>query len=204
MNKKLLGVFISIIFISICAFILFDRKSDEEKVLAAISWFIYEQTGEFEQYRALEFIEITNEMLLNDIALKEQLTIAQDTLREKSRILEAYHKLPKSWAKEVAQFEGLKPDQIDDYLKINAKLNIALKAINVPNAKEAILSKQEHALQLIEAKLNALNLSVYSIDLSAQNSIHYLHRFALDGKEVLSVFEIDVQTQKIISYKNIG
>ena len=40
--------------------------------------------------------------------------------------LKAYNKLPKSWAEEIAEFGELKPDQIDDYLKINSKLNIAL------------------------------------------------------------------------------
>ncbi len=204
MNKKILGGLIVMTIIGVCAFVLLDRKSEEEKMLDAISWFIYEQTGEFEEYQALEFIEITNEMLLGDVVLKEQLAVVKDTLKQKSNFLRAYDKLPKSWNEELHQFEELQPDQMDEYLKMNSKLNMALNNLEDHETVEKILKKESMALEIIEAKLQALNLSIYSIDLSANQSIHYLHKFALDGVEQLSVFEIDTQSQEVISYKRIG
>ena len=190
--------------IGVCTFVLLDRKSEEEKMLDAISWFIYEQTSEFEEYQALEFIEITNEMLLGDVVLKEQLAVVKDTLKQKSNFLRAYDKLPISWNEELRQFEELRPDQMDEYLKMNSKLNMALNNLEDNETVEKILKKESMALEIIEAKLQALNLSIYSIDLSANQSIHYLHKFALDGVEQLSVFEIDTQSQEVISYKRIG
>lgn len=204
MNKRIFaGVGLSLI-IGVVIFLSIDRRSKEDKMLDAISWFIYEQTSDFEDYKALEFVEITNEMLLGDVAFKKQFEVVQDTVKRKASLLQAYNKLPESWSLQFNQFEELRPDQIDDYLKLNAKLDIALNSIEDKKAKQQIEKKFKPALNLIEAKLQALNLSIYSIDLSAKETVHYLHRFALDGKEHLSVFEVDTETQNVISYKRIG
>lgn len=204
MNKKILaGVGIGLI-LAIVVFLNVDSRSDEDKMLDAISWFIYEQTGDFEDYKALEFVEITNEMLLGDVDFKRQFEVVQDTVKQKTTLLQAYNKLPESWSSQIDQFEELKPDQLDDYLKFNAKLDMALSAVEDRQTKEQIEKQLQPALNLIEAKLQALNLSIFSIDLSAKETLYYLHRFALDGNEQLSVFEIDSETQNVISYKRIG
>ena len=96
------------------------------------------------------------------------------------------------------------PDQIDDWIKLNAKLDLALSSLDEAQRLAPILAMEEKALNLIEAKLNALNLSIFNIDLSGNEIVHYLHRFALDGEEQLSVFEIDTKSKSVLSYKLIG
>lgn len=204
MNKKIFaGIGLSLI-LAVVVFLNIDRRSDEQRMLDAISWFIYSQTGEFDDYDALDFIKIDNEMLLEDIQLKTQLEVLQDTLSRKVTLLNNHQKLPDDWQREVAGMNKIKPDQIDDWMKLNAKLDLALSPLNEHMRLAPLLAKEEQALDLIKTKFMALNLSVYSIDLSGEKSVHYLHRFALDGEEILSVFEIDAQTDEVISYKQIG
>lgn len=203
MNKR---IFASIGIGCIAAILVFlnhQKKSKEDRFLDAISSFIYNEAGDFERYDALELIPITNELLLEDVQLKNQLAVVKDTLAEKVSLLKSHAKFPKSWADEVKSFQQLVPDQIDDWIRLKAKIDLALTAIE-DNRLALLIHKETVALNLIEAKLNALNLSVYCVDLSGQDHIHYLHRFALDGEEVLSVFELDADKKEVISYKAIG
>lgn len=204
MNKKILAGTLITLLLAVVLFLNYDRKSKEEKLLDAISWFIYQNNGEFEDYRALEFIEITNEMLLQDVQLKTQLAVVQDTLKQKTQLLHANRKLPKSWQEEVDAFEEIQPDQMDEFLQLNAKLNLALGSIAPSEQISLIKQRENNALSLISAKLEALNLSIYGIDLSGKQHVYYLHRFAIDAQEQLSVFEVDTETQSVNSYKRIG
>lgn len=204
MNKKILGGAMIVIIASTALFMNLDRRSDEDKLLDAISWFIYEQSGAFEDYKAIELFEVTNDMLLNDIQLRTQIEVVKDTLSQKVSLLKDNRQLPKSWLSEVEQFNALVPDQIDDLIKLNAKINLALSAIEGSPRKDAILLKEQRAMELIEGKLNALNLSIFSIDLSGEQSTHYVHRFSIDGVEQLSVFELDANSKEVISFKLIG
>ncbi len=204
MNKKIFaGLGISLI-LAIVLFMKVENRTAENEMLDAISWFIYAESGAFEDYDALEFIEITNEMLLQDLQLKAQLAVAEDTLKRKVTLLDHLQRLPESWHKEIGQFQQLLPDQIDDWIKLNAKLDLALSSLDEAQRLAPILAMEEKALNLIEAKLNALNLSIFNIDLSGNEIVHYLHRFALDGEEQLSVFEIDTKSKSVLSYKLIG
>ena len=84
MNKKIFaGIGLSLILATVI-FMNYDRRTEEEKMLDAISWLIYEQSGEFENYNALELVEITNEMPMLDEQLKTQLTVVQDTVKQKN------------------------------------------------------------------------------------------------------------------------
>lgn len=203
MNKKIFAAFGLLLISGIVIFINVDTRTTEQQRLDAIAWFIYSQTGEFDNYEALYFLEITNEMLLEDLQLRTQIAVVADTLNQKVTLLEHFDKLPESWHHEIAQFNQLQPDQIDEWMQFKVKIDLPLIALD-DHRVQPILEKETAALDLIEAKLHALNLSIHSIDLSGEKSIHYLHRFALDGKEAFSVFEIDANTDEVISYKEIG
>lgn len=204
MNKKVFAAISLAIIAGIVIFMNVDSRSAEQKRLDAITWFIYSQTGDFDNYEVLDFLEITNDMLLQDVQLKAQIGVVQDTLSEKLSLLHTYHKMSETWLSTASQFQNMQPDQLDEWMKFNAKLDLALSALNETERLKRIKKQEAKALDLIEAKLQALNLSIRSIDLSGEKSIHYLHRFALDGKEALSVFEIDTKTDEVISYKEIG
>lgn len=205
MNKKIFAALGLSLILAIVVFLTVDRRSKEEKMLDAISWFIYQNSGEFEDYKALEFIEITNEMLLKDVQLKTQLAVVQDTLKQKAQLLHANQKLPNSWQKEVNAFEqSIQPDQMDEILKLNAKLNLAIESMEHTPQIENIQQREHAAIEMISTKLAALNLSIYGIDLSGQENLYYLHRYAIDSQHLLSVFEIDAATQSIKSFKQIG
>jgi len=204
MNKKILGSLMALVVIATIIFMNLDRRSEKEKLIDAVSWFIYEQNGEFDEYKAIELFEVTNEVLLADVQLKTQIEVVRDTLSQKVNLLNAYGQFPQAWLSEVEKFNALVPDQLDDLIKLNAKVDLALTAIEDSQRKEAIFLREQKAMELIEGKLNALNLSIFSIDLSGAHSIHYVHRFSIDGKEQLSVFELDTESKEVISFKLIG
>ena len=204
MNKKIIISLLIFLFIGSSTFVCFYKKSKEEHLLDAISWFIYEQTGSFDSYQALELQEITNEMLLEDRLLAKQLNVLQDTLRQKVSLVSSIRPIPKKWMTQINELDHFQPDQIDDWLKVKQKLDLALGNEKYLAGLASLMAKEEQALDIIASKLNALNLSVYSIDLSAQESIHYLHRFTLDGVELLSVIELDLENYQVLSYQQIA
>lgn len=204
MKKRIFSISISCFVLGIALWLHVERKSKEEHLLDAISWFIYEQTGSFDSYQALELQEITNEMLLEDRLLAKQLNVLQDTLRQKVSLVSSIRPIPKKWMTQINELDHFQPDQIDDWLKVKQKLDLALGNEKYLAGLASLMAKEEQALDIIASKLNALNLSVYSIDLSAEESIHYLHRFTLDGVELLSVIELDLDNYQVLSYQQIA
>jgi hypothetical protein len=204
MNKKIFASISLSLVLAITIFINVDTRSREVKILDAIGWFIYEETGNFETYKAIELIEITNELLIGDIAFKRQLLVLQDTVKQKASLLQINGRFPDKWRSNVAALYKIQPDELDDWLSVKAKLDLAFTSIDMTDQFKSILEKEDKALEVIQHKLQALNLSIHSIDLSAEERIHYLHRFTIDGDERLSVFELDVSTHNVLSYQRIG
>jgi len=199
-NLSLVFGLIALVFMS-C-----DKRTDEEKWLAEIRYFIMLQADDFESYQALDFQKIDLDFFMSDEEVQKSLVVLQDTTSIKLRyysILEnASDQLISNLSERVTDFPI---DAVDEFQLQNARLDKAL-ANHFKDLPKALLNanvRGQVALAKLNDKLGSYGLSIYNINLTDGDNIIYHHSFRLKGLDHTGIFELNKETFEVTSFKEI-
>ncbi len=174
-------------------------EDDRER---AISFFIMEMAEDYESYLAKDFQKIDVDFLENQMVIYEQFAIVQDTTQRRLQLVD---KLNLELSEELNEFRksSYSIDEVDELLQFNAQLDLVLNESN-ESLENQLLASETAALHQLNEFLGLYNLSVFALDLSGEKKSYYYHKFELAGETREAIFEIDHQTEAILSYKEIG
>ena len=178
------------------------KSNTDEDRQRAISFFIMEMADDFDSYLPTNFQKIDVDFLESQIAIYEQFVIVQDTTQKRLQLIDCFNlKLPDQQA--FFRKANYHLDDVDELLIFNAQLDLILESSNHSLDKDVLLSEKV-ALQRLNKYLGLYNLSIYALDLSGKENTYYYHKFELGGELKEAIFEIDHQTENILSFKEIG
>lgn len=185
-------------------FLSCDKRTDEEKWEAQIRSFFYEYKEDVQAYVPLRYQKIDLAFLENQDLIKDALLVLQDTTRQRVRQLHLANLSDE--AEHISAFsEPFHIDKIDDYLKLRASAEgrLSRKQKTHSETYQQALALEQSALDNLESLLSQFNLSIYSIDFE-NNPVIYFHEYRMDNKDRSAVFELDRESEAVISFREIG
>lgn len=197
-NGLLLGAMVAFVFLS-C-----DKRTDEEKWEAQIRSFFYEYKEDVQAYVPLRYQKIDLAFLENQDLIKDALLVLQDTTRQRVRQLHLANLSDE--VEHISAFsEPFHIDKIDDYLKLRASAEgrLSRKQKTHSETYQQALALEQSALDNLESLLSQFNLSIYSIDFE-NDPVIYFHEYRMDNKDRSAVFELDRESEAVISFREIG
>ncbi|PIQ49614.1 MAG: hypothetical protein COW03_04480 [Cytophagales bacterium CG12_big_fil_rev_8_21_14_0_65_40_12] len=210
MKRKIFQLFTwgLLVILAICSC---DLRSDEDKFQSEIRFFILEHLENPSEYSPLSFQRIDNAFLSSNQALATSIIAVQDTVRTKLSLASNLLQEGKNGIMHrfLAANDNFEFDLLDELIFENVRLD---KQMEKSSAKTNSSVLEEYKLQqqlfndqisILNQQLNALNLSVFHMDLSGKTSVHYLHQYQLEDQPLTTVFELSTENLEVLSFKDI-
>lgn len=190
--------------LAILVFFSCDKRTPEEKWEAEIRAFFYEYKDDAQAYVPLRYQKIDLAFLADQAPIQKALLVLQDTTRQRVKQLHLANLSDK--VEDISTFiQSFQIDQIDDYLKLRAfaEGELSRKGNSYSEAYQLALANEELALEELEHLLGQFNLSIYSIDFE-NNPVIYFHEYRMDNEDRSAVFELDRESWRVLSFKELG
>ncbi|WP_420384727.1 hypothetical protein [Roseivirga sp.] len=185
-------------------FLSCDSRTEDEKWQAEIRYFFMQHNDDYRSYEPVSFQKIDLAYLESQEPIQKALLVLQDTTKMRVKELQLARLF--ETADEVMPFaQKFSIDQIDDYIKIKASVEGALKrkGNEASEAYQQALRQEENALNLLSDVLSHFNLSIYSIDF-ANDPVIYFHEYLLDYMPRSAVFELNRESAEVISFREVS
>ncbi|MFY0591663.1 hypothetical protein [Roseivirga sp.] len=206
MLKKLTRNIIMLFSIMAVVCLSCDQRSDEEKWMAEIRYFIMIQADDFKSYEAIDFQKIDVDFLMSNKEIQSSLVTLQDTTRTKLRFYARLENASNQLIDDLTQrAHDFSIDNVDEFQLEKAKMDKALSDHfqNLPETLSIANRKEQKALNTINKSLEAYGLSIYNINLTDGKSVFYLHSFRLKSRSHKGIFELNKETLEVSSFKEI-
>ena len=214
-KKRLIGnlVLVGLLVTLALSYIDFGQKSLSYE--GYISDYIRQNLAPETEYTPLSFDKVDEDYLLSQEDVTASLALIADTIGRQLNLLKGLFistEFQGSLEKANDYLAQMDLGNVKRYLNIDAELKRHIKrAGGLDHPTRSALHEQEvkllDAINELNASLGRYNLSIFSIDFSEINTVHYLHRYKLKDRFGTSIaqtmFELDIDSKEIVSFKDI-